>query len=97
MNETEQRKNNFEILVNDYVAEFIAKHGLKFDCWIDKIGSFASFENNYVVSFDTIKYIIDNDIGGQVFFDWYEHCQVNSTKYNINFENFVKGARNENL
>lgn len=85
-------------LCNEYIKAFYKKHDMEFveaDLldWVGQIGDIICIGDCYF-NFSDVKYDVDNDVPGDIIFDWYykylEHGEF-GLKY-LNFESYAKGA-----
>lgn len=91
---TRTLKDEFNLIVDKYTATFCKKHELRFDGWIGNgIGTIGCF-GDYFISFDNIRYDIDNDIPEPVFFEYYDYdLRIPEGGRRVNYQSYVKGYR----
>lgn len=77
-------KNQYENSVNAYVLAFEKKYEIDFEFWVgDEVGTVALFAD-YYISFETIKFCVDNNVEWFKFVLWYSYIM------DINLKSFIK-------
>jgi len=69
-------KIQFEKSVENYLLMFKNTYFKNIECedyWVDDTIGSVLFINDYFFSFDNIKYAIDNKVGNNELFEWYDH------------------------
>lgn len=91
---TRTLKDEFNLIVDKYTATFCKKHELNFDGWVgNDTGTIGCF-GDYFISFDNIRYDIDNDIPKGVFFEYYDYdLRIPEGGRRVNYESYIKGYR----
>lgn len=98
MNNTQRLKKRFETICNTYVALFCKKHDFEFERWVaDDVGGTAEC-GDYYISFDEIRYDIDNDIPVSIYMKYYDYCLavysvLPNIRHAVNYPSYCKGAR----
>ena len=66
-------KENFIDIVNDYMNAWCEKHGYDYeeDMWVGNDYGGVCAVGDLFVSFDDVRYDIDNDLPEKTFEDWY--------------------------
>ena len=91
-------KKKFENIVNEYIAEFVAKHEYEFAYWVGgQVGGMASFIDQYFLTLEDIRYDIDNDIPSPTIFRWQDYVVEWMIRlpelHSINLKSYCMGAR----
>lgn len=93
----------FRTLCKKYVHAFMRKHKFydtesgEYSIWYwvsNEIGNLLSIAG-YYISFDDVRYDIDNGVDNAKFFEWYDYSLTNHKKGNINYKSYLEGARHE--
>lgn len=100
--DSESIKKRYENAVHEYCHAFCEKHGYHYDPneWVcDGIGTTVLI-GDYYISFDDIRYDIDNNVPEDVFIKYYDYTlQISSLDdgtgkmKNVNYPHFIKGLR----
>ena len=89
-------KTKYEKIVEQYLIAFVEKQELDIEnCyWVaDKIGEILSINEQYYLSFDDIRFDVDNNIKAGTILEWQQESIDNYSKkkkYKINYENYLK-------
>lgn len=97
-------KEKYEILCECYVEAFLRKHNLFDDetgeycdySWVgDDVGSILEV-SDYYISFDDIRYDINNAIPKDTYFEYYNYCiEKFLEERKVNYHSYIKGFRFE--
>lgn len=71
-------KDRFNALANDYVKEFIEVMGFDINpdtlYWVgDETGGVVEIADMFL-SYDDIRYVVDNNVSYEELVDWYDYC-----------------------
>jgi hypothetical protein len=86
-------RERFNDVCEEYVKLFVKKHGYEDVDWVDDIGDIICISDMYI-SFDDIRYDIDNNIPEESFEKWYWKSVERASsriKY-MNYKSFCKGC-----
>lgn len=88
-------KTNYEKIVQNYLEVFCQKQNCEFMYWIaDEVGGVACFVNEYFISFNDIRYDIDNNIEKGTIFKWYDEIEYSiENKKIINYQSYCQGFK----
>ena len=70
-------KEQFEVAVNDYLNAFLGQFELDGHngWWVgDEVGGLYINGDLYYVTFEEMRYIVDNDIAEETYLEWYDYC-----------------------
>lgn len=92
-------KKRYQDICNIYLQEFITKHDFPCeydsnDVWVGNNPGTVAMLGDFFVSFDDIRYDIDNNIPEEKYIQWYsryEELSLLDLKY-MNYSSFCKGA-----
>jgi hypothetical protein len=85
----------YDKLVIDYIAAFEKKHEVKFT---DSVGtSIFSFNEHYFLTFDDIRYDVNQNCPKGLIFQWQDDCEKHIKEPQISFISYALGIRYEDI
>lgn len=96
-NKVETLKKNFELTANGYVKMLCKKWHLEesYGFWVNnEVGDLWCYGDNYAISYETIRIIINQDIKFSDYIEWHDYCEW-ATQYNQtspNFKSWLNGC-----
>lgn len=91
-------RENYNKAVDAYMNAWCDKHELEYeaDMWVAGDVGTICMVGDYFVSFDEVRYDMDNDLPGDTFFEWYDYSlDVHDVNPDIklNFRSYCMGYR----
>lgn len=90
-------REKFNEAVNQYLLALLEmwEWDAHYGYWIaDNIGGIYAYGENYFIGFDDMRYIVDNNVKKEVYYEWSEYCLV-ANEYNFsipNLDSWIKGC-----